>query len=37
MFWDVVGPYGQNETDSRSVTTNGISRVGPAFAASPPQ
>lgn len=35
MFRDVVGPYGQNETDSKTVTTNGTPYVVPAFPASP--
>lgn len=34
MFWGVVGPYGQNETDSKIVTTNGTPCVRPAFLAS---
>lgn len=37
MFWGVVGPYGQNEPDSKIVTAKGTPCVMPAFPASPLQ
>ena len=37
MFWDAAGPYGQNETHSKIVTTSDTPWAMPAILAAPPQ